>query len=82
MVHVDFTPQGQSVGGRAFVSIIDWTAHRQCVDAEVPLSGDTRPIFSFRKDTLIVAQNIVGVPDSSSSTTMVNLYRAPTCPRN
>lgn len=80
LVHVDFSPQGRSVSGRGFVSMVDWKTHKQCVDAEIPLTTDSRPIFSFRRDTLVVVQNVIGVPDSASATTTVRLFALPACP--
>lgn len=79
LLHVDFSPQSQSVSGRGFLSMVNWDEHTQCVDAEVPLAADTRPMFAIVGDTLIVAQNVVGVPDVNSVTTIVKMYEVPAC---
>ena len=79
LVHVDFSPQGEGVSGRGFISVVDWKSREQCVDAEIPLAPDTRPVFAFRADTLVVAQNVVGLPDSSSATTQIRRFLVAPC---
>jgi hypothetical protein len=79
LVHVDLSPAGRSVTGRGFISLVDWTTRRQCVDAELPLAPDTRPIIGFRGDTVVVVQNIVGGADSTTSITTIRMFRIPTC---
>ncbi len=80
MVHVDFSPQGTSVSGTAYLSLVDWETHRQCVDAEVALAPDTRPVFAFRGDTVLALQNVVTGTDSMVSVTQLRLFRVPRCP--
>ncbi len=81
MVHIDFTPQGASVSGKAFLSLVRWDTHLQCVDASVPLAPDTRPVFAFRGDTLVSVQNVLQGGDTLTSATHVRFHRVPLCGR-
>lgn len=79
MVHVDFSPSDRSVSGKAYLSLVNWPLHAQCVDAEIPLAPDTRPVFAFRNDTLISVQNVVTGTDSLTSYTRLQRFRVPAC---
>lgn len=58
LVHHDADLEGELPGGlitvRAFVSVVAPGRDRACVDAELPLSADARPIQGFRGDTLFL----------------------------
>lgn len=79
MVHVDFSPEGTSVSGKAYLSLVDWPTRRQCVDADIALAPDTRPVFAFRGDTLLAVQNVVTGTDSMVSITRLRMFRVPRC---
>jgi hypothetical protein len=79
LLHMDFRPEGNSVVGQGFVTLVNWATHQQCVDAEVPLSAESRPAFTFRRDTLVVAQNLPSTRDSSTAVTTIPLYPLPAC---
>lgn len=58
LVHHDADLEGELPGGlitaRAFVSVVAPGRDRACVDAELPVSADARPIQGFRGDTLFL----------------------------
>jgi hypothetical protein len=58
LVHHDADLEGELPGGlttaRVFVSVVAPGRDRACVDAELPVSADARPIHGFRGDTLFL----------------------------
>ena len=58
VVHRDADLEGEFPGGlitaRPFVSIVAPDRRRACVDAELPVSADARPIEGFQGDTLFL----------------------------
>jgi hypothetical protein len=58
LVHHDADLEGELTGGlitaRVFVSVVAPGRDRACVDAELPVSADARPIHGFRGDTLFL----------------------------
>jgi hypothetical protein len=56
-VHMDFVVDGPAVSGKAYFSALDNSLRPLCTDVVIPLLSDTRPMFSFRSDTLLVVQN-------------------------
>lgn len=63
------------LGGQLFLSVIDWRAHRACVDARVPVPADPQALVTFRGDTLMVlVQDIVG----DKAVAVVRKYRVDT----
>lgn len=65
LVHHDADLEGQLPGGlitaRVFVSIVSPDRRRACIDTELPVSQDARPIEGFRGDTLfLLDRRIVG----------------------
>jgi hypothetical protein len=58
LVHHDADLEGELPGGlitaRVFVSVVAPGRDRACVDAELPVSRDARPIQGFRGDTLFL----------------------------
>lgn len=58
VVHHDADLEGEIQGGlitaRPFVSVVSPDRLRACVDAELPVSQDARPIEGFRGDTLFL----------------------------
>lgn len=63
MIHMDFVVEGQSVTGKAFMSVLGSDMRSLCTDAIVPLESDTRPMFAFHNDTLFVVQNAIANGD-------------------
>ena len=58
LVHHDSKREGEGpselITARAFVSVVSADRTRACVDAELPVSQDARPIHGFNGDTLLL----------------------------
>ena len=58
LVHHDSQREGEGpselITARVFVSMVSADRTRACVDAELPVSQDARPIHGFRGDTLLL----------------------------
>jgi hypothetical protein len=77
VVHHDSDLEGEIQGGvitaRPFVTVISPDRRRACVDAELPVSPDARPIQGFRGDTLFLLDRRI-LPDETLETWVVK-YR-------
>jgi hypothetical protein len=66
-VHFDYTVNGDFVTAKGFLSLLDPTLHRACVDAPLNLGDDARPLVMFRGDTLVVLEQRLVSSDKSVS---------------
>ncbi|HET6681100.1 MAG TPA: hypothetical protein VFG84_07850 [Gemmatimonadaceae bacterium] len=60
-------------GGTVYISVIDRSARRSCVDATVPVPADPVPLVAFRGDTaFVLAQHVTA---DATTNTIVHRYR-------
>lgn len=82
LVHHDSDLEGELPGGlitaRVFASVVSADRRRACVDAEIPVSRDARPIEGARGDTLFVLDR--RITDGERLETWIIAYRLDTAP--
>lgn len=54
ILHYDLTADRQAASAQLFVSLLDLSRRRACVDGEVPTLGEMVPVPAFRGDTLFI----------------------------
>ncbi len=66
ILHYDISSDQQSIRAEAFISLLDRTSRRVCIDGEVPMGDESLPVPAFRGDTLFILDQKVDLQSSSA----------------